>query len=726
MDDRHFENRMQLLKKSYERMPSEFNPEEVLQKLDETPHLQSSKEPRKLKREMYIQKASVWLVSLVSVFILGIITATFLMNEEDEEKTGELSNEYIEQLKEEYKAEREKRRELLKMEEERFSDLSFVKWSDQMIAMITSDREIKRYIQNGTPEELKLDYEDALHSLMLPSEMVEELKKAPLSEDETASIEFLTEYRNKVQSLQSVYNEILSDYPEALELNKAEGQYNETLIMISSKGEPEEFRNMVDTMMSQNIRVKVNEGTGSVSAELRMEDVKLIDSLHQDTQHYYRMMFQEPYMVAGTLRYSIEESVQHVKEMQRTLLNVEQDHNLYPVMESYFYGLFYDLMKGSDQTRIFDGNGVVKKEYQEAWLSLSSSSVLDPTYYLLKPIIEEMKESGWTESNSYDLLTYDDLKTALVLAKEGQLEQYTEDILFENQTVDLSSASYWNRIEIIYSNFKESGYNLETIKRMHPVDALGLLEYANKVEDPVVVFHLLDFSDTGDVSEGYINEFIKSWTRKLPLLDEVEALSFDKKSLNGSAEKIHYGLVNGLKNGESFSFTMIYNEKEIWNLRLNYWFEDPSVHNEEETPINDDFMQRVHALYKNFAGTKDESALRKAKPSEIVGLYFYTSELHDYETQHALFHQDLYTEVPPLEQYLEDVQKYGAGNMKFRDLFKSISFKTDEDYDPLYSYVGGYATLYVDQNRHPDEEEVKGFRLMNTHAGWRVSFMPMQ
>lgn len=724
MDDRQFENRMELLKKSYEKVPSEFNPEDVLQKLDDIPIRKSSEEPAKPKREAFIQKASLWLVSLASVFILGIITATFLMKEE-EGSTGEISKEYIEQLREDYQAEREKRREMLKLEEERFNDLGFVKWSDQMIALITSDRQIEQYLHEGTPEKLKEDYEDTIKSLMLPSEMVEELKKSSLREDETASIEFLTEYRNKIQSLQSVYDEILSDYPEALEQNKADGKYNETLIMISSKDDPEEFRNMVDTMTSQNLRVKVDEVSGMVSADLFNEDVNLLSALHPNTQYYYQMMLNEPYIVAGSLRYSLEESVQKVQEMQYALLNVERDHNLYTILENHFSELFYVLMKGSDQAPVFDGNGVVKKEYQEIWLNLSSASVTAPTYYLLKPIITEMEESGWTKSASYDHLTIDDIKTALVLARDGELEQFIGDIDFEDRTVSLSDPAFWDSIEKIYNEFKDSKYDLDTIKGLHPIDALGLLEYANKNDDPYVVFHLTDRSEAGITSEDYINEYVEIWTRRRPLLSGADEITFKKDSLNGSAQKIHWGTVTGQKDGElSQSYSIIYNEKEIWNLQLNYWFEDPSIHDEEEMPITDSFMQRVHGLYKQFAGTYDEEVLRNAKPSEIVGLYFYTGELKDYETQYALFYPDD-PRLPTREQYLKDVEQFGAEPVKFTQLFKSISFKTDEPGE-MDLYVGGYATLYVDQIRNPDEEKVKGFRLMNTHAGWRVSFMPMQ
>lgn len=726
MDDRQFENRMQLLKKSYERVPSDFNLEDVLQKLDDNPIRKSHMDPTKSKKDRYIQKASVWLVSLASVFILGIITATFLMNEDDQ-TSGEISDEYIEQLKEEYSAEREKRREMLKMEEERFSDLGFVRWADQMIARITSEREIESYLKQGNPEQLKLDYEETIKSLMLPSEMVEEIKKAPNSDNETASIEFLTEYRSKIQSMQSVYNEILADYPEALEQNKADGQYNETLIMIASKGEPEEFRNMVETMTSQNLRVKVNEVNGLVSVELYKEDVNLFDALHTNTQQYYSMMFEEPYLIGGILRYPLEVSVQRVKDMQKTLLNVEQDNNLYPVLENYFSDLFYELLKGSDQTRVFDENGVVKKEYQEAWYNLSSSSIMDPTHYLMKPIIQEMEESGWTKSESYDQLKIDTIKNALVLMNESDL--LVTDTEFTDRTENLTDPAFWSDIETIYNEFKQSDYNLETIKGLHPIEALGLLEYGNKVEDPYIIFYLMDRTEMGPYANDYIDDFTENWTKRLPLLSEVEELQFNSDTLNGDAHRIHSGIVNGLKNGETIlSFSMLYTEEEIWNLHLNYWFEDPSVHNEEETPINDDYMQRVHALYKNFAATKDEQLLRKAKPSEIVGLYFYTGELNDYETQYALLYQDD-ERLPAQEQYLKDVEKFGAEPIKFRDLFNSISFKTDEAddrYANVYPNFGGYATLYVDQIRFPDEEKVKGFRLMNTNAGWRVSFMPMQ
>ena len=36
--------------------------------------------------------------------------------------------------------------------------------------------------------------------------------------------------------------------------------------------------------------------------------------------------------------------------------------------------------------------------------------------------------------------------------------------------------------------------------------------------------------------------------------------------------------------------------------------------------VDDKFVQRVHALYKLFAGTHDQTVLKEATPEEIVGL----------------------------------------------------------------------------------------------------------
>ena len=67
-----------------------------------------------------------------------------------------------------------------------------------------------------------------------------------------------------------------------------------------------------------------------------------------------------------------------------------------------------------------------------------------PLRYIMDPIIKEMEASGWRESASWDSLDYYDLEEALVLYREGQLEEYMygERPDFQDVTIHLPDESF--------------------------------------------------------------------------------------------------------------------------------------------------------------------------------------------------------------------------------------------------------------------------------------------
>ena len=145
MDDKQFDQQMKLLNKSYNRVPSKFNADDVLNKIDdenqtlqEVPAVQSAKSSK-------WQKISVWAVSLASVFLIGILSASFF-NEHEEQKTktaAQYNKTEIAELKKDYQKEREIRRKMLGMTTEQFNHLNFVKFADSEFARITHPDTIK-------------------------------------------------------------------------------------------------------------------------------------------------------------------------------------------------------------------------------------------------------------------------------------------------------------------------------------------------------------------------------------------------------------------------------------------------------------------------------------------------------------------------------------------------------------------------------------------------------
>ena len=91
------------------------------------------------------------------------------------------------------------RQEVLKLDDNTFSRLNFIKAADDRMDTL----------KNIANEDLRAKVEKIIHSIRLPAEMVDEILITPLNQNEEASIEFLSLYRDKVNDLIAAYNRIL-------------------------------------------------------------------------------------------------------------------------------------------------------------------------------------------------------------------------------------------------------------------------------------------------------------------------------------------------------------------------------------------------------------------------------------------------------------------------------------------------------------------------------------
>lgn len=97
MEDKHFEEKMKLLNKSYDRVPSQFNVDDVLSKIE------AEGKPKKEVKSFTTpvgskwQKVSVWAVSLASVLLIVFLSASFI-NEGKNQGSGTNSESKLEDI----------------------------------------------------------------------------------------------------------------------------------------------------------------------------------------------------------------------------------------------------------------------------------------------------------------------------------------------------------------------------------------------------------------------------------------------------------------------------------------------------------------------------------------------------------------------------------------------------------------------------------------------------
>lgn len=282
MANNDFDKRMEFLKKSYDRLPSSFNPEEVLQKIEGETNKPEQRGSSVRRKRTFRRKIAVWAVSVASIFLFGFITALFIA----EHNEKQASDEYVEKLQNDYAIERNKQRDVLKLEEDKFSKLAFVGEADAIIESIADDK-----------EQAEVNYERALSTLTLPSDMMKDIADQSLVEDEQASIDYLDTFFGKIRSLITVYDEILVENQQVIEDFKMDPSIDKAAVMMLSPDTfPEELQNMIDTMSEQYIELTMNRDTGEITvryyAPRLAEKVKA--HFHPDMRGYVTLALTRP------------------------------------------------------------------------------------------------------------------------------------------------------------------------------------------------------------------------------------------------------------------------------------------------------------------------------------------------------------------------------------------------------------------------------------------------
>ncbi len=726
MANDNFEKRMEFLKKSYERVPSSFDPDEVFRKIDAEGKRQPPEQKKVTKNGMR-QRITVWAISIASVFLIGLIGAGYIADQKNSEEeivdSAEL-DEYIEKLKAKYEEEKEKRREMLKLDEKHFKLYA----GSSSMSLLDMESFVTTTKQNANAKEIVLQqYDQAIEGLKLPSEMIQDLKNNPLKEDEVGSIEFLATYRKKVTSLIAIYDQIVDENSEAirafevsLSSDKAE------IMMLTSKSFPEQLQNIINTMKEQSIRLESEKYTEDIGARYYESQLhqELSSNLHPNTYGYSRMLIDSPYMFGGVLEHPLLESSSMIQDMEYTLMNVEQDSTLYPILQSYYSTLFNEIMKGSEYTKLFDADGVLLPEYQEAWRNMAGGGQATPMRYILEPIIKEMEASDWKESASWDSLNYYDLEEALVLHREGKLEEYMygERPDFQDIAIQLPDDSFEKEVQALYTDFKKT-YDKSVLKGVSPVHVLKVFDYANEREDPLTMYHLInenilkyDESGTEYTSEYYVEK----WRKGISYFWNATEVRFDGQAVFRDGHNFHSDV---RFTGVDWQIPMVFTEQGVWEVGIKSMSDLPLYHMSPEMDFQDEIMSMSAFYYEGLIGTDNvDSYLRWSQPLDVLGMYFYAGSEGFYETQYELFYQGEGTDVVDKETFLANPESYF---LPYDDkMYKKASFQgLERDEDGNWP---GIATLTVDAELYPDLPPERKFHMYWGKDGWRVKFNPLE
>ncbi|EMF46640.1 hypothetical protein B481_1785 [Planococcus halocryophilus Or1] len=360
-----------------------------------------------------------------------------------------------------------------------------------------------------------------------PQGMVESLSRHSMLAAETE--EFLINYSVKTDELRSYVDKLLMKYQQELKSTHVMGQLSPEKLMAQSDNYPEELQLVVEALPEYNLFVI------SHINEERFRTIRDINQLHMQqpivgnpiASPFLSWLSGDPYMDDSGFLWPLENITQQLLSMEQALLEEGIDSSLFDAVDVAYQQMFWQLVKGSENTVIFDENGTVKVEYRDAWNRIASSN---PMAYIMLPILEEMEASGWTASNSYEDLEFHHLSEAVDMEKSGELSNKLPNgnLAIEDELVDMKDFNY-SRIKDLYNSFKTS-YDLQLLAGVPPLDVLFMYHYANHIEDPKTQWYLLADSPFKPTLKTYLQEWqqIPELTEKARWV-ELSAESFKQR-----------------------------------------------------------------------------------------------------------------------------------------------------------------------------------------------------
>lgn len=711
--DEMVDKRLALLDKSYSRFTPELDEENVLQQAVEA---SDQFEQAQIQPKPQIKKGVAALLAAAGLFLAGVIGVSFALNDSNQETTAatEESDEAAEVVTDkmvqdwiaEYTEVRESSPGRLGIKKEVYEELQYVKEADEMMKIAFSDETLDQ-VRND-PENMQQIVDELLRQIETPLGMEQSLYKNPLLAEDSAA--FLESYALKTKELMELANDVFSRHEEELAAVANNGEMAAEDLMAKRKEYSEEVELLIDSINEQMLTVFVHPTEDRFMVRRNIEALHGHPSLMGDDMFgntYLYALASEPYYDESGLLMPVETIAYHLNTMEIMLKEEDAESDIYKEYRDYLQNSFWMVLKGTEEDPVFDSNGAVHEHYQQAWKSLVHYSTNSLIYTML-PIVDEMEASNWTASAHYDQLAYPDILANLDLERGEKLEELLPhgDMKVENEFVDMIDFED-SRVEGIYKAFAAS-YDLAVLRDTSPLDIFFLYYYANSLEDPETMWHLL----ADDELKPELAVYLAEW-QQLP--DIKEELQFVEVVKDG-AQRIGRNIELPLQYS-SHSMDMNYAQQplvmvtsdNVWLLRNQI---SENYVSAEEKAV---FFQKVGDLYAVMETDGFGRALAEAKPGVVGGAYLLAAENKNFEAMRKLTAQSEHEPVDAAEFETR------ANERVYPDFSTEDGYSFNSEY---YQVIDGqvHGTFYVtDTDEKGQTFSQEGFSMTKTPEGWRMT-----
>ncbi|WP_427108532.1 hypothetical protein [Lysinibacillus xylanilyticus] len=478
MDDKQFEKRMELLKKSYNRMEPQLDPEAVFAQIEAENATQKAQETvTTQKHPSRWQKPAIWIASIASVLLLSVLVSSYVINpstfvqtaEQDQEEEKKY-DEWLSNLTKKYQEKREQMRKELDIPEKEFSEI--VQIADNELYDLSKGKEMILRLQNTNDSFRKGVETDILDNLQTPRERIQSIETYgdPMSYEE--SYYFYSKYSYSVVEIARYYSNKLAQY--------------EKVLSQKPKSLPEDLNKLIATAKKQYLELQYNGQSYSFRPNpvFGKDAPEYIDRLHPNVLGYFKYLATGTLLVGGDLLYSIEDSATILRLYEKTLVaDYSTDRDSFNVLKGEFENTWLTIFKGTGSNPIRTKTGQYKPEYMNLLTIIANGEYGEAMRNTAQLILDEIKLTG--QSKTLEQLTTYDIWMGILYAREDLFMQ-TED-----GTTSISINDDWiEQTRTLYNSYVVMRDDT-IIDTLNPINIVSLFLYAHGVGDREIAQRLL-------------------------------------------------------------------------------------------------------------------------------------------------------------------------------------------------------------------------------------------
>lgn len=576
---------MKLLKKSYDKVPSKFQQQEVLEQIT------IEKQKVKIEKSAFSKSSNlpIWLVGVASLFVIGIISIIMLYGNDHQLKQGQTPTPQIQPVEDSYKElikeypkYREQSRESLHMTEKRFKELKFVQSADAQFRVYKAENKYSEITIGNTYSQF--EYEELIREIMPPTYLISTLVKQSKEEFPDIGEYTIPDYRSKMIVLKDYLNSLLIEYYDELKALRKGGAIDVQGILAKKEQLPEAFQKALQMAEEQNIVLKSVESELTFGFDTKPVIHQLENVIPKRMLGYLEMMNGEPYTVGGSLAFSPEETAKILVQFENTMNYKDEETGLLDVYKGHYINMAYYLVKGSDQFPVFDANGKVEEVYRKAWnILMENGTYTTPSKSYLYPIIKEFEASNWNSSTKWEYLDFSDVESALNNALYLDQVNSETDSRFEGPYFEMPTdvtVEFENHVQSLYRLFSKK-HEQAILKNAKAIEIAGLYFYTIQMDDFESFYKLLAKNEAyGQLNKQLIKDQIwqsknlmeSTITNNVKLSEEFKSVLFiqDTDYEDGKVGLVTWAFQSGKeRHGEKTLDLQLVKEENGWRIPLN-------------------------------------------------------------------------------------------------------------------------------------------------------------